>query len=104
PGTGATAMQEIVYAPEKPLFVAVGNSGALQTSPDGKTWTSRTSGTTNTIFAVAWSPSQSIFVLGDTAGLVRSSPDGITWTSRTTPFGGSEICEEIIWVEQLSLF
>ena len=33
----------------KGIFVAVGESGLIQTSPDGYTWTTRTSGTTENL-------------------------------------------------------
>ena len=35
-------------------FVAVGTSGTLLTSSDGTTWTSRTSGTTETLHGIAY--------------------------------------------------
>jgi len=37
------------------LYVAVGDSGTILTSSDGTTWTSRTSGTTNTLYGVTYS-------------------------------------------------
>ena len=36
------------------LFIAVGASGTLLTSSDGTTWTSRTSGTTETFYDVTY--------------------------------------------------
>jgi len=60
-------------------FVAVGNSGAIVTSPDGITWTSRISGTMNDLDGIAWSGAQ--FVAVGWYGTVLTSPDGIAWTS-----------------------
>ncbi|CAB4123473.1 hypothetical protein UFOVP46_4 [uncultured Caudovirales phage] len=81
------------------LYVAVGAAGTLTTSPDGITWTSRTSGFgANAISAVAFGYSnqitessgytnhsaQPLFVAVGAAGTITTSPDGITWTARTS--------------------
>ena len=65
------------------LFVAVGASGTLLTSPDGTTWTSRTSGTSNNLRSFAFDGSSTGVVVGY-SGTVLTSTDGITWTSRTS--------------------
>jgi len=65
------------------LYVAVGNSGKLATSPDGITWTSRTSGFgANEIYSVAYG--NGVWVIVGVSGLISSSTDGITWTARTS--------------------
>ncbi len=75
-------------------FVAVGQNGTILTSPDGITWTQRTSGTSyRTLFGVAWSGSQFV-VVGD-HGILLTSPDGITWTQRTS--GTSEDLRNVVW-------
>jgi hypothetical protein len=53
-------------------FVAVGNGGRILTSPNGVTWTSRTSGTTENLTGVA-SQGGVILVVGG-GGTVRRSP------------------------------
>lgn len=72
------------------LFVAVSvtghNGDGVMTSPDGVTWTLRTSaGTTNQWSDVKFA--NNIFVAvgagGGTEARVMTSPDGITWTPRT---------------------
>jgi PKD repeat protein len=62
------------------LFVAVGDNGSIQTSPDGKTWTPGT-GTTSTFDDVLWSGSQ--FLAVGCSGVLATSPDGMTWTPRS---------------------
>jgi predicted RecA/RadA family phage recombinase len=54
------------------------------TSPDGITWTSRTSAANNTWYSVTYG--NGIFVAVSVSGTYRvmTSPDGITWTSRTS--------------------
>ena len=72
------------------LWVAVGQSGKLATSPDGVTWTQRTSGFgTSTIYDAAHDGLQWVAV--GASGLLATSPDGITWTQRTSGFGTSII-------------
>ncbi len=60
----------------------MGGGGTILTSPDGITWTSRTSGTTQSLLAATWSGTQFCVVGG--GGTILTSPDGITWTSRTS--------------------
>ena len=53
-------------------FVSVGPSGRIRTSPDGITWTTRTSGTTDALRCVA-SSGGVILVGGDNGTVLRSS-------------------------------
>lgn len=62
-------------------FVAVGNSGVLVTSTDGRNWTTRTTGITKDLYAVAYNPSGAYCAVG-ASGAMLTSPDGVTWTSR----------------------
>jgi hypothetical protein len=63
-------------------LVAVGNGGAIATSPEGDGWTYRNSGTRNTLTSVTWGNNQYV-VVGD-SGTILSSPDGISWAARST--------------------
>lgn len=68
------------------LYVAVGENGWLYTSPDAKTWTSRTSGFgSNTITDVAFG--NNLWVAVGSNGTITTSTDGITWTARTSNMG-----------------
>ncbi|MBI5770412.1 MAG: immunoglobulin domain-containing protein [Verrucomicrobia bacterium] len=85
--TGATTVNHValgqVGSPTPAnLFVKVGNSGAIRTSPDGLVWTTRTSGTTNTLRRVSFVNGQ--FLAAGDSGTILTSPDGVTWTSRTS--------------------
>ena len=65
------------------LYVAVGDAGGLYTSPDGQTWTSRTSGFgSNNIFGIAYGAN--IWVAVGQNGTISTSSDGVTWTTRTS--------------------
>ncbi|MVM33114.1 hypothetical protein GO755_23940 [Spirosoma sp. HMF4905] len=67
----------VVYA--NGLFVAVGY-GAIFTSPDGKTWTSRLSGTSGQLTSVTYA--NGLYVAVGWNGIIMTSPDGISWTNR----------------------
>ena len=62
--------------------MVVGVSGTILTSSDGITWTSRTSGTSNDLYGVAFA--NNTFVVVGVSGTILTSSDGITWTSRTS--------------------
>ncbi|MBL9204962.1 MAG: hypothetical protein JNN01_07745 [Opitutaceae bacterium] len=66
-------------------FVAVGENGAILTSPDGRVWTARTSGTTAWLLGVAHD--NGLFVVVGDQATVLVSHDGIEWkrigTTRT---------------------
>ena len=72
------------------IFVAIsgGSSGAVQTSPDGINWTSRTSTTSSGNWSsVCYGGGLFVAVAQSTvstSGAVQTSPDGINWTARTS--------------------
>lgn len=67
------------------LYVAVGDSGDIVTSPDGVTWTSRPSTSSQDLFDVAWNGVRFVAVGDD---VILSSEDGVTWTFRTQTNSG----------------
>ena len=64
------------------MWVAVASDGKIFTSPKGDTWTSRTSGTTNSLNYVGWH--NNIWIAVGDSGTILTSTDGTTWTSRTS--------------------
>src|SRR5208282_3436531 len=64
------------------LFVAVGSSGTILTSPDGSTWTSQNSGTPLDLYCVTFGNGQFVAV-GD-LGIVLNSTNGSTWTGHAS--------------------
>jgi hypothetical protein len=64
------------------LYLAAGTTGALATSTDSITWTTRTSGVAVAINA--FTSGNSLYVYGADGGVIRTSTDGITWTARTS--------------------
>lgn len=67
------------------LFVVVGNGGLVFTSPDGITWTTRTSGTANPLHNIEFINS-TFYAVGNNATLITSS-DGISWSTVTIGTG-----------------
>ena len=69
------------------LYVAVGWTGNLLTSPDGVEWTKKELGTTNNLLGVNYL--NGIFVVtGGTAeqgSVIFTSTDGLSWTEQKTP-------------------
>jgi hypothetical protein len=75
-------LNAIIFVPFLNLFIAAGQSGNLATSPDGFTWTSRTSGVSSNLWGFAFS-SNTVVVFGDN-GVISSSTNGTSWTARTS--------------------
>ncbi|HZE10299.1 MAG TPA: hypothetical protein VE034_01805, partial [Burkholderiales bacterium] len=61
--------------------VVVGDSGTILTSPDGITWTPRTSGVTASLKRVRCANNQFV---ATGLGVILTSTDGVTWT-QTAP-------------------
>jgi hypothetical protein len=71
------------------LFAWGWSNTAIQTSPDGITWTTRTIPHFNSVNDIAFGAGNWVIVgsnASNNAG-VATSPDGITWTSRTASVG-----------------
>lgn len=75
------------------LFVAVGFAG-VRTSPDGLTWTYRSSPTTPGHLNAAAGNGTVWVAVGD-SGSILSSPDGLTWTLRTS--NTSSHLHRVVW-------
>jgi len=89
-GFGTNRIYGVTYGDG--LYVAGGypySSPTLATSPDGTTWTTRTSGLSKRIIAVTYG--DGLYVAVGQDGGITTSPDGTTWTTRTSGFGSSPI-------------
>jgi hypothetical protein len=72
------------------LFAAVYSDGRIRTSPDGITWTERTTPFGNSdILCIVFG--DGLFVAGGIGGNLITSADGITWTYRTSGVGFNTI-------------
>lgn len=74
------------------LLVATGSSTGggtpILTSPDGITWTPRTS-TAGDLMGVTWDGTQFLAAQASGYGAILASPDGITWTEQASSAGAS---------------
>ena len=97
---GQIALTSIVWSGTQ--FVAVALSGAVVTSPDGLTWTTRVAGTSygvtsyGPLFSVTWAPELSRFVAVG-GGNIMTSPDGITWTVNTSGAISTAFLRGMVW-------
>lgn len=85
---GTTLIRAVAYNGSN-LFVAVGQSGKIATSPDAITWTQRTSSFSGTDDILCVTFGNALWVAGGTGPKIATSPDGITWTQRTVPASGA---------------
>jgi len=95
------------WSSELGIFCMVGGSGGVVTSPDGFTWTSRTTPFSSNLSEIAWSPELGLFCVtaaSNTSQNIMTSPDGINWTARTRPGGVSCEYTGIDWSPELGLF
>lgn len=86
-----TGLNDVVWNGSQ--FVAVGDGGAIVTSPDGITWTSRASGTNQILNSVYWDGSR--FLAVGNGATILSSANGVTWATLHT--GADEI-----WLQAIS--
>jgi hypothetical protein len=85
-------LEDVAFSPPLGLYAVVGEAGTIITSPDGATWTTRTSGTTARLRGVAWIPFfGGFFVVVGGLCTVLTSADGVTWTDCSIALGTAEL-------------
>jgi hypothetical protein len=81
------------------LYVIAGNGGSLSSSPDGITWTTRTSGFgASDIRRVAYG--NGLWVAVGSSGIITTSTDGTTWTARTSNMSSNDI-NDVVYANSL---
>jgi hypothetical protein len=84
-------------------FVAVGKSGLVKTSPNGISWTRRSSGLSSNmrIKSIAWNGSDTLVAVGlnknSRKPLILTSPDGIRWEKISTANQPNYSLESVAW-------
>ena len=79
----STAFYGLTWSDSLKLFVGVGNAGMIRTSPDGIAWSSRTSGTSEPLFAVA-SRQGRLVAVGSNGAIAVSTNGGASWSARVS--------------------
>ena len=74
-----TKLNDITYG--NSTFIAVGNSGVILKSGDGRNWSEVDSGITKNLYAVSYNVSGAFCAVG-ASGAILTSTDGTTWTER----------------------
>lgn len=78
-GGYSSSFRAATWSSELQLYVIGGDSGEIQTSTDGNTWSASTA-LPKRVRSLAWSPVDGLFfAVGDDAS-IHTSPDAITWT------------------------
>ena len=93
----ALSWRDVCWSPVSNLFLAVAQTNsatAMATSPDGLTWTRRSSATHGNWQSILWTGpplNLHVAVANDLTRTYRvmTSPDGLTWTGRTTAFNAT---------------
>ncbi|HOP08448.1 MAG TPA: hypothetical protein PLF13_14340 [candidate division Zixibacteria bacterium] len=80
-------LHAVTWSEEEELFVAVGGSGTIITSADGRVWTLAASSLDAWLYDVTWSPDFGLFVAVGQDGHIITSPDGKIWTLRESRLG-----------------
>ena len=93
PDEGDTDSDGDTGAVSDPVFVAVGDQGAVLSSSDGATWAVRTSGTTLALNDVTFGGDR--YVAVGQAGKILVSDDGIEWTGASSP--SSRDLNAVVW-------
>lgn len=87
---GGATMLSVVYVASLGLFVAVGSAGTVGTSPDGITWTKRTTpSSTPTFYSVTYHAATSQIIAVGSDSTTLYSTDGINWTAGTYQAAGT---------------
>ncbi|MGH7184499.1 MAG: WD40/YVTN/BNR-like repeat-containing protein [Nitrospiraceae bacterium] len=100
----------VCWAAALSLFVAVGVSDAIATSPDGDTFTPQTPpGDSLSWNAICYSPDLNLLVAVSADGVdnsvMTSGDGGTTWVSRSMPTGTTtHYWKSVIWIAAFNLF
>lgn len=82
--SGFLAYNDVCWDPINSLFIAVGNSGLLRTSPDTLAWTTRSTGVAWGIVAVKSGPN-GIIAVGSGQNNVLISTNATSWQQKSVP-------------------
>ena len=102
PSFSTTNIQGIFWDSTNTQFVAVGDGGKLATSPDGATFTQRTSGVATVLYSGCHCAALGLNVVVGQTGTVITSPDGTAWTARL-PGVASVHIYDVAWAANIGV-
>jgi hypothetical protein len=101
---------DVAWSANQSQWVAGGNGGSFKiaTSPDGITWTGRSSTFNTAVFGIAYSPARNRWVAcGSSAvlgnAIIAYSTDAVTWTTAFYVYNNIA-ARRVTWVPELGLF
>lgn len=95
--TAGELFRAVVWDPSNSLWIAAGDDGHVETSPDAITWTDRTPGfaATERAFGLAVDPANGIAVaVLENGDVWRSANGGVTWVENVGVLGGGS---DVAW-------
>ena len=72
-------LRGITYA--NSIWITVGDNGTIQTSSNGLSWTTQSSGTVQNLHSVTYNSTSSTFTIVGDNNTILESTNGVTWTS-----------------------
>jgi hypothetical protein len=93
--TAGLTFTGLAHSPTLGLFIGAGAgvggvAGAIESSPDAETWTSRDTDA-DAYYGLCWDSTEAKFYAVGDNGLLKHSADGTTWTD-VTPFTTDDFC------------
>lgn len=105
-------LKKVIY--ENNIYVAIGDNGTIQTSTDGRHWSSKETGTTETLNSIIFAENQFIVAggsymasaghLSNSAGVILVSSDGNEWTDITPQAISNFAMSQIIYIENIGYY
>lgn len=94
---------DVIWDDTNDLFIAIGSSGEIQSSPTGTTWTSRRTAGSEILFRIK-TDGTNIVVMESSGTLILTSTNGTSYTTRTLDGVGSYNLKDMIYHESVGLF
>lgn len=83
-------LRSVVYNTSLELFVIVGDSGCIVTSPDGVTWTTQTAYNTSNYTNVIYIEDENVLIAASNSAIMYSE-DAITWNGYDVSIGDEDV-------------
>jgi hypothetical protein len=75
--SNSNVMHDVAFDSDSNIWMIVGNAGYVATSTNGTTWTTRSTGSTSTVYSVTYG--NGIFMIGQQGAIRTTTNLGVTW-------------------------